>query len=381
MSDYTNVLQQFMAQFFLKARAQSLATRVVNLSLDPAPAERGDTINITLPTNYTAKAVTPGATPVAGDAANPTKASLVVDQMWDVSTNITDKQWGEIQRGVFNAEQDAMVVAMVEKINASIYAETLKFYNVAGTAGTNPFATDEQPLLDAIQHLDEERAPSRDGLRVGILSPAAKNKALRIGALTRVDARGDGSPLITGILGNSYGVDVMMDQLVPSHVAGTITTGLIAKAATAQALGLKAIVATTAASTGAAALKAGDIIAIVGSTQHHVLTANATQASAASDVTLNIEPGLKVALVGSEAITVIASHQINPIMHRDAITFASRPIATLSGIGEMQTLTDPQTGISLTVELQRQHYQSKLAIAALWGVKSFRPEYGARLLG
>ena len=382
MSDYSAVLQQFMAQFFLKARAQSLATRVVNMSFDPAPAEQGDTINITLPTNYAAKAVTPGAAPVAGDAAAPVKSSLVVDQFWDVSTNITDKQLGEIQRGVFGAEQDAMVVALVEKINATIYAETKKFYNVAGTAGTNPFATNEDPLLDAIQRLDDERAPITG--RVGILSPAAKNKAMKIGSITRADARGDGSPLITGILGNAYGVDVMMDQLVGSHASTPLTAGA-ATANGAQAIGAgstdggRSGTLSVAKATNAAPLVAGDVLIIAGQSQTYVVNADVTLAI--GNTTVSVSPALRTALAGGEVITLIASHQINPVMSPDAITFASRPLATLSGIGQLQTLTDPQTGISLTVELQRQHYQSKLAIAALWGVKSFRPEYGARLMG
>jgi len=381
MSDYSAVLQQFMAQFHLKARAQSLATRVVNLSLDPAPAEQGDTINITLPTNYTAKAVTPGAAPVAGDAAKPIKSSLVVDQFWDVSTNLTDKQVGEIQRGVFGAEQDAMVSALVEKINATIYAETSKFFNVAGTAGVNPFATDEQPLLDAITHLDVERAPVTN--RVAVLSPEAKNRAMRIAAITRADARGDGSPLITGILGNSYGVDVMMDQLVATHTSTPLSAG----AATAN--GPQAVDAgstdggrtgtiSIAKATNPSPLVAGDILSIAGQTQTYVVLSDVTLA--VGNTAVSVAPALRTALAGGEVITLTASHVSIPVMHRDAITFAGRPLATLNGIGQLSTMTDPLTGISLTVELQRQHYQTKLAVAALWGVKSFRPEWGARLM-
>jgi hypothetical protein len=64
-----------------------------------------------------------------------------------------------------------------------------------------------------------------------------------------------------------------------------------------------------------------------------------------------------------------------------AISIASRPVAGLSGLGIIETQNDPQTGLALTVELERQHFQSKMKISALWGVDSFRPEYGVRLLG
>src|SRR5690606_27985853 len=114
---------------------------------------------------------------------------------------------------------------------------------------------------------------------------------------------------------------------VPTHTAGTITTGLATKAATVQALGDKTIVCTTAAATGACALKKGDIITFAGDTQTYVLTDDATQSSAASDVTLNIEPGLKKALAGGEAVTVKASHVVNLGFHRDAFALAMRPLA------------------------------------------------------
>jgi len=382
MSVYTAVLQQFMAQFMLKARAQMLATRVVNLSFDSAPAERGDTINVTYPTNYAAKAISPGAAPVEGDAATPSKVPLVLDQWFDVSTNINDKQLSEIQRGIFNAEQDAMVVALAEKVNASIYAQAASFYNVAGGAGTNPFATNEDPLLAAIQLLDESRCPASG--RVGVLTPAAKSKALKLGELTRYDARGEGSAKITGVLGNAYGVDLMMDQLIHTHTSTVFTAGAV------TANGVNAIGAgstdngrtgtiSIAKATNTSPLVAGDVLTISGDTQTYTVLANVTLA--VGNTTVSIAPALVKATAGGESIALTATHKAMPVMHRDAISFASRPVRPLEGIGNVATLSDPQTGLSITVELQRQHYQNKLAVSCLWGAKSFRPEFGVRLLG
>lgn len=381
-SVYTAVLQQFMAQFLLKARAQALATRVVNTTFDKAPAERGDTINVTYPTNYVAKAVTPGAAPVEGDSAAPSKVPMVLEEHWDVSTNITDKQLGEIQQGVFGSEQDAMVVALVEKVNASIYNEAIRFYNVAGAAGTNPFATNEDPLLAAIQLLDESRCPASG--RVGVLTPAAKAKALKIDNITRYDARGEGAAKITGVLGNAYGVDLMMDQLVHTHTSTALTAGN-ATVNGAHAVGAGSTdggrtgTVSIAKATNAAPLVKGDVITFAGDTQSYVVLANVTLA--VGNTTVQIAPALTTAKAGSELMTLVATHKAMPVMHRDAISFASRPLRALSGIGFIESLTDPQTGLAITVELQRQHYQSKLAVSCLWGVKSFRPEFGVRLLG
>ena len=188
-----------------------------------------------------------------------------------------------------------------------------------------------------------------------------------------------------GLLGRKLGFDWYQDQQVPTHTAGTITTGLIAKAATAVAAGLKTIVATTAASTGACALLEGDIILIAGDAQPYVLTADATEASASTDVTLNFEPGLRYALVGSEAVTVKATHVVNLAFQRGAFAFASRPLDDIGqDIGLVlasETMTDPITGLSMRLEVTRQYKQTLWALDMLYGGKCIRPELATRLAG
>jgi hypothetical protein len=381
-SVFTPVLQQFMAQFMKRLRAEALATQIVDRSFDPAPAERGDTINITLPTVYTPTVITPGAAPVEGTGAAPVKVPLVLDQWYDNAMNVNDKQLGEIQKGILDTEIDSLVVGLVEEVNASVYRKVKRFYNVAGGAGTNPFATNEDPLLAAIQLLDESKAPQSD--RVGILTPAAKNKALKIDAMTRYDARGDGKAKITGVLGNAYGVDIMMDQLVQTHTSTPLTAGN-ATANGAQAVGVGSTdggrtgTLSIAKASNAAPLVAGDVLTIAGDPQTYVVLTGVTLA--VGNTSVAIAPALTKATAGGEVITLTATHKMMPVMHKKAISFASRPVASLQGIGNIFTMVDKQTGLAITVELTRQHYQNKLAVSCLWGVESFRPEFGTRLLG
>lgn len=381
-TDYAPVLQQVMAQFMKRLRSKALASRVFSRDLDPAASEIGDTINVTIPTVYAASAVSPGATPQAGVDSTPSKSSMTLNEWWEVPISITDKQLGEIQRGVFDAELDSAAVGLVEKINSDIYREARAFYNVAGTGGTNPFATNEDPLLEAIRLLDESKAPTSD--RIGILTPLAKSKALKIDAMTRYDARGEGAAKITGVLGNAYGVDLMMDQLVYSHTS----TALSAGAATAN--GVQAINAgstdggrsgtiSIAKATGTSPLVKGDVFTIAGDSQAYVVNTSVTLAI--GNTTVSISPALVKATAGGEAITLVASHKAMPVAHKAAISFASRPVASVDGAGNIFRMLDRETGLALTVELQRQHYQTRLAFSCLYGVKSFRPELGVRLLG
>lgn len=177
-----------------------------------------------------------------------------------------------------------------------------------------------------------------------------------------------------------------MDQNVPTHTAGSITTGLICKAATAVAVGVTSLVATTAASTGACALVVGDIITFAGDAQTYVITEAATQASAATDVTIKFLPALKVAKTGSEAITVKASHVVNMAFHRDAIAFANRPLQqNASMINQLGSISmsdvDPVSGLTLRLEVTREHKRIRFSYDILYGGVLVRPELACRLAG
>ena len=130
---------------------------------------------------------------------------------------------------------------------------------------------------------------------------------------------------------------------------------------------------------------AGDIITIAGDDQTYVLTAAATQASAATDVTLAFEPALKVALTGSEAITVKATHVVNLAFHRDAFALAMRPL--MASVADYQlgsrfiSMQDPVTGLVLRLEVSRQHKQTRWAFDVLWGTQLVRPALACRLAG
>lgn len=382
---YTPALQTVIAQFFLRLRAQALATKLFDRSFDPAPAQKGDTINVTIPTNYTAQAVTPNNALQAGVDSTPVKGTMTLNQWWEVPITISDKNLSEIQRGVLDAEINSMSVALVEKINSDVYGESRSFFNQAGAAATNPFATNEDPFLLAMQLLDQEKAPQAD--RYLVMNPAAKAKALKIAGFVQASIRGtpaSPSALITGSIGQAYGAEALMDQLVYS----TVSTPLTAGAATvngAQGIGNGSTdnnrtgTVSIAKATNSSPLVRGDTLLFSGDTQFYTVLADITLA--VGNTTVAIAPALRTAKAGGETVTLTASAVINPVAQKNALTFASRPVGAMEGVGIFATRIDPVTGVALTVELQRQHYQTRLSVSCLYAVKSFRPELGCRLLG
>jgi hypothetical protein len=391
-NDITAIAGKIIARGLLALREQAVMPRLVNFDWGMEVAQKGDTISVPLPSPETAGDVVPGPIPATPQDQTISTTPIVLDQWKKADFNLTDKQIGEIDMNTnfLPMQASEAIRSLANLVNAGVLANYKGVYGYVGTAGTTPFAIGSgsfaNPPTDATnvrKQLNKQLAPPMD--RRLVLDPDAEAQALNLPSLANFEQTGDPAVKIEGRLGRKFGFDWYYDNQIPTHTVGSITTGLIAKAATPQAIGLKAIVCTTAASTGAIALKKGDLILFAGDLQVYVVTADATQASAATDVTVNISPGKKVALVGSEAVTLkaTANHVVNLGFHRDAFAFATRPVAAnvFSGGNLISQLTDPQTGISLALEIRRAFHMTIWEFSILYGTALIRPELAVRLAG
>ncbi|AHG92200.1 Phage coat protein Gp5 (plasmid) [Gemmatirosa kalamazoonensis] len=392
----TTLLPQVTAQFLTQLRARAIATRVVSRDLDPAPANLGDTISVRVAKPQAPQAVVPGYQPTAPQAADTDSFGLKVDKFYERSMALTDKEVGEIESGNTPAQVTQMGIDLAEQVNGDVYAAAVVGAGrLIGTPGTNPFATDEQPFLDALQHLDEQRAAVAG--RVGVLTPAAYWRAFKVPNFAQADRRGDAAnPLVTGDLNGAYGTALGTDQLIPNTVTNAIGAGALTVNGAAAAGALSFSIAKGAGANWNA--KAGDVISIAGHSRNYVLAADVVVAQAGNTtVTINaaltrtatgVGLGLEKALAGGEAITVLGAgttYSNSLVIHQSGVVFASRPLKELTIAGfnpaNVFTYTDPQTGLVFRAEIERQNYQSKLKIATLYGVGVFRSALVARLAG
>ena len=75
--------------------------------------------------------------------------------------------------------------------------------------------------------------------------------------------------------------------------------------------------------------------------------------------------------------------------HKDAVALAMRPLsaagmssgASSGHSGQMMSITDPQTGLSLRLEVSRQYKQTVWEFDLLWGAALVRPEFVAQVHG
>ena len=381
-NSFTEVTPKLLAQGLLALRENCVMPRLVNRSYDTLAAQKGAAINVPIPSAVATTDVSPSHTAPDASSSVPTSAVIQLDKWKEAAFYLTDKEMLECMDGTIPMQASEAIKSLSNTVNSDIFALYKKVYSYGGTAGTTPFGDGKTTDINqARKRLNQQLAPLGD--RYFVYDPETEAAAATIAAFQSVYASNDTTAIQTGMIMNKIGFGWVMEQNVPTHTAGTITTGLKAKAATAQALGDTTIVCTTAASTGACALKEGDIITFAGSDQTYVLSADATQATAATDVTLNISPGLVKALAGGEDVAVKDSHVVNMAFHRDFAAFATRPLDATSVYGNMPVMSavDPVSGLSLRLEITRENKQNRFSYDILYGCGVVRPQLATRVAG
>ncbi len=380
----TEVAPKLLAQGLMALRQIAIMPLLVNRQYESMAGQRGSTIDVPIPSAITAQAVAPANVPPSTADVSPTSVAVPLDQWYEAPFYMTDKDILSSMNGTIPMQASEAIKSLANNVDSYLLGMYTKFYGYQGTAGTTPFLSSGAGITDVTRVraiLNNQLAPMDD--RRIVLNPDAEANALENRAFHDMSFTGQNAAILRGEMQQKLGFGWFMDQNVPVHTAGTITTGLAAKTSTAQAAGLTAIVCTTAASTGACALVEGDIITFAGDSQTYVLTADATQASASTDVTLKISPPLKVALEGDEAVTVKDSHVVNLAFHRDAIAFATRPLQNVeAGLGAItRSAVDPVSGLTLRLEITREHKRTRWSYDILYGGTVIRPEFGARIAG
>ena len=346
-------------------------------------ADTGTTIQIAVSAPVAVTDITPSSINPNLVSLTPTKVPLTLSNFKSARFSITSKDLDAIDRGsdFQNVEMQEAMRALSYQINSDVSKNYKSYFGLVGTPGTTPFASTHLLLNNLRQTLNDQFAPP-ELRRVCILDSAAETNLLGVPNISQALQRGNANALTNADLGMLAGFNMKRDSNVPYHTAGTITTGLIAKASTVQAIGTTAIVCTTAASSGACALVVGDILLFAGDTQTYVVTAAATQASASTDVTVNVYPPKKVALAGSEAVTVKASRRANQAFNSQAATLAMRfPRNPVLAGNVTVPIRDPISGMPFMLSTMGGYWSGNIEIACLYGTCVQRPECGAVLAG
>lgn len=399
----TNILPKILARGLMTLRERAVMPRLVNFDFSREAAERGDTIDVPIPSDVTVIDVAPSNTPPAGADTNLSKVQISLN-FWRQNDPffLTDKEMVEVDRNEhFLPMQVAEAVrALANDVNLKIFESfrntTTGVFSFTGTAGTTPFASAVTDATNARKLLNKERAPLDD--RRGVVDFDAEANMLALAQFSDADKVGMNEVKIKGEIGEKYGMQWVADDQVITHTAGTIDSGSGARLPLVNgtfAIGIDEIDLDETSLTGT--IVNGDIISFAGHVQTYVVVDNSSSpefagaplgtytASGNAITKLKIFPALRVALANNEVSTVEDTHVVNLAFHRDAFAYATRPLIanTLDmALGsKIMSMTDPQTGVVLRLEVSRQHKRVAWEFDILFGTRLVRPGLATRIAG
>ncbi len=374
-NDISAAMPKILARGLLSLREQTVMPRLVNGDFSSDAAQKGDTIDVILPSELTASDVTPGVSPADPADTSLDKVQIELDNWKKANFYLTDREMMavETRENFLPLQASAAIRALANEVNKSIHAKYTGIYGLVGNAGDTPFASDASVATAARKLLLEQKAPKDN--RAGILNFDAEAKALDLAAFADVDRAGSSSVRIEGEIGRKYGIDWYSDDHVLTHVTGAEGNPLV-KGTTQTGGSLIVDGFTTKPSVG-------DVFTLAGDGQQYVVSA-ATDLNG-TESTLTISPEITAAPADNAVLTFVGSHVVNLVFNRDAFAFANRPLAQSTqdmGLGsQILSMTDPVTGISLRLEVSRQYKQVVWEFDILWGVALVRPELAVRLAG
>lgn len=379
-NDITQVLPKLLAQGLLALRENAIMPRLVNRSYESMASQKGNVINVPIPSALSASDVTPGVTFATNVDFSPTSALVTLDFWKEAKFQLSDSDMVSVMNGTIPMQASEAVKALGNAIDDYILGKHTGFFGIAGTPGTTPFATTVNVAGDARKLLNKQLAPMTD--RAGVLDPDAESNFLLTSNILQVDQRGDQGGIIAGTIGRKLGIDWYMDQNIPTYTPGTGWKAGFIASTVAGAVGDSTLNIINATASGT--IKIGDVFTLVADSdsQQYVITAAAT-ASATVAVAVAFYPPLKTAVAtGATLVAVATAYAANLVFHRDAMAWASRPLQDISGQGNtFVSQVDPVTGVALRLELSRQFKQTTFSFDVLGGANVIRPELGAKIAG
>jgi len=374
----TNILATTVAMGLSALRQRLALVFIANRDYEQeiTAAKRFATVNVAVPAAVATRTVAPDVVPPAVTAVTPTSVPVSLTEWKEAPFAMDDKGMAQVDRNILPMQASEAVKGLANGIEDFLWSKYPASYGYAGVAGTTPFSTDLSEYLAArkvanVQLMDMDP-------RFMVIDPDAEEKALGVRAFQDASFGGGDGVIIRGQIGNKLGALWLMSQRVPLHTAGTASAGYLINNGAGYAIGIKTV---TVDGGALGTLIAGDIISFAGHTQTYTVVSSV---GAGTVTSITFEPGLVAAVVDDEALTKRASHRLNSLIHRDALAFAMAPLldtVIVPGATLQSVAIDEESGLSLRLEVSRQHRQVQWSYDALYGGAVVRANAWIRLAG
>jgi|TARA_R110000824_G_scaffold269755_1_gene458208 hypothetical protein len=367
----TNVLSTVVAMGLKALRDRLVMGRIVNREYEGliTARKRGSTVNVAVPAAITVRSVSPDVVPPAVTAVTPTSVAITLDQWYEAPFAMDDKGLARVDAGILPMQASEAVKAIANKIEDHLMLESKEFYTYVGTAGTTPFASALTTYLDARKGANNNLM--EDEPRYVILDNDAESNALGLSQFLKANERGDTGGIIKGTIGEKLGAQWLRASRVYTHEVTGAGTVLVNDASVAVGD------TTLTWDGGGTAPAKGDIFTVAGDTQTYVV-----ESSSATVITMF--PAAVVAWADNAAVTFKADTVNNLLITRNSIAFAMAPLletVQMPGPSMQAVAIDEDSGLSLRLEVTRQHKQWQWSYDALYGSAVVRRSDGVIIAG
>lgn len=352
------------------------AIQAINTSFDDKGVAKGDTVQVPVAPVRAASDFTPANVAGAGTDATATTTPVVISKSRKVDWNITGEQLRSLQNGGNDLDWAKQLLKQGMRTlrnEAEVDATTaikVGASRAVGTAGTSPFATDLNTLVDARKVLQDNGAPLADMQFVGDTTAGASMR--KLGVIQNHYQAGSDEERRSGVLQRQFGFMPLESAGIGLHTKGT--GAAYTTTAAGFAIGTTAIPLIT----GTGTINPGDVVTFAGDANKYVVAAGI---AAPGTITL-AAPGLRQAIpAAATAVTVGNNYTANLAFERNAIVGTLRPPIMPPNPTIQQMLVSDHLGMTYLMLEIAQYGMTSWELHLAWGFKTVNPEFSSLVLG
>ncbi len=267
--------------------------------------------------------------------------------------------------------------AINNQVETAIWTAARKAASRAyGTAGTTPFASSFAEIPQLRKILADNGMPF-DGQVSLVIDTTAGANLRSLTQLTKVNEAGGPELLRQGELLNMQGFSLKESAAVTTVTKGTGSSYLVNNAS-GYAVGSTSI----AVDTGSGTILAGDVLT---NSQSGRDTNKYVVGTALSGGTLVLnDPGNRKAWVDNDTVAVGNDFTANLAFHKSAVELAIRPMADPPGgdaAVDTMIVQDPWSGLAYEIKAYKGFKKAMFMVSCVYGVKAWKSQHIALLLG
>lgn len=349
----------------------------ITTSFDDKGVAKGDKVKVPVSPVGANDDFTPGNVTPQGDSHTASAVEVEITKSRKQTMYLTGEQERSLENGGTNAEWIRQRIAqMMRGLRNEAEADAAIAIKVGasratGTAGTNPFASSIDPMVDVRKILADNGAPMADLQMVMDTTSGANLR--KLGIFQQADQAGTAEERRSGNLLRQFGFELRESAGIALHTKGTANTAYDTNLGAPLDIGDQTI----AVDTGAGTILAGDVITFAGDTNKYVV---GTGIAAAGSLAIN-RPGLRQTLADGVDLTLGGNYTPVLAFERSAVVGIMRPPVMPANPTITQMLISDGMGMTYLLLDIAQYGQRSWELHLAWGFKVVQEEHVAILLG